>query len=66
MPSCYAIGASTGRRNTTALEALRTHSPDGRGVKEFVAVLKLNREHPAEQVQQAVHAALELGAASLG
>jgi hypothetical protein len=47
------------------LEALRTRLPDGRGVKEFIAVLKLHREHPAEQVQQAVRAALELGAASL-
>jgi hypothetical protein len=47
------------------LEALRTRSPEGRGVKEFIAVLKLHREHPADQVQQAVQAALELGAASL-
>jgi transposase len=47
------------------LEALRTRLPDGRGVKEFIAVLKLHREYPAEQVQQAVQAALELGAASL-
>jgi transposase len=47
------------------LEALRTRLPEGGGVKEFIAVLKLHREYPAEQVQQAVHAALELGAASL-
>jgi transposase len=47
------------------LEALRTRLPEGRGVKEFIAVLKLHREYPAEQVQQAVQAALELGAASL-
>ncbi len=47
------------------LEALRNRLPSGRGVKEFIAVLKLHREHPADQVQQAVHAALELGAASL-
>lgn len=47
------------------LEALRSRLPDGRGVKEFIAVLKLHREYPAEQVQQAVQAALELGAASL-
>jgi transposase len=47
------------------LEALRTRLPEGRGVKEFIAVLKLHREHPADQVEQAVHAALELGAASL-
>ena len=47
------------------LEALRTRSPDGHGVKEFIAVLKLHREHPADRVEQAVKAALELGAASL-
>jgi hypothetical protein len=34
-------------------------------VKEFIAVLKLHQDHPAEQIQQAVHSALELGAASL-
>lgn len=47
------------------LEALRTRLPDGRGVKEFIAILKLHQEHPTDQVEQAVHAALELGAASL-
>jgi transposase len=47
------------------LEALRTRLPEGRGVKEFIAVLKLHRDHPADQVEQAVHTALELGAASL-
>jgi hypothetical protein len=34
-------------------------------VKEFIAVLKLHQEHPADQIQEAVHTALELGAASL-
>jgi hypothetical protein len=47
------------------LEGLRTRLPDGRGVKEFIAVLKLHREHPADQIRQAVHMALDLGAASL-
>lgn len=47
------------------LEALRTRLPEGRGVKEFIAVLKLHREYPADQIQEAVHTALELGAASL-
>lgn len=47
------------------LEALRTRLPDGRGVKEFIAILKLHREYAADQVEQAVQAALELGAASL-
>jgi hypothetical protein len=47
------------------LEAMRIRLPEGGGVKEFIAVLKLHREHPADQIQQAVQAALELGAASL-
>jgi transposase len=47
------------------LEALRSRSPEGSGAKEFIAVLKLHQEYPADQVQQAVQAALELGAASL-
>jgi transposase len=47
------------------LEALRSRLPEGRGVKEFIAVLKLHRDHPANQVEQAVRAALEVGAASL-
>jgi transposase len=47
------------------LEALRSRLPDGSGVKEFIAVLKLHRDHPAAQIEQAVHAALELGAANL-
>jgi hypothetical protein len=47
------------------LEELRKHMSDGRDVKEFIAVLKLHRDHPADQIEQAVHAALELGAANL-
>jgi len=47
------------------LDELRHRLPDGQGVKEFIGVLKLHRHHPADQVEQAVHAALELGAASL-
>jgi len=47
------------------LEAMRSRSPEGRGVKEFISVLKLHRDHPTDEVEQAVHAALELGAASL-
>jgi transposase len=47
------------------LGALRNRLPDGRGVKEFIAVLKLHRDHPANQIEQAIHDALELGAASL-
>ena len=47
------------------LETMRTRMPMGRGVKEFIAILKLHKDHPASQVEQAVHAALELGAATL-
>ncbi len=31
------------------------------GVKEFIAVLKLHKDHPASEVEQAVHDALALG-----
>ena len=41
------------------LEELRNRLSDGRGVKSSIAVLKLHREYPAEQVEQAVHGALE-------
>ena len=47
------------------LEELRQRWPDGRGVREFIAILKLHLDHPAEQVQQAVRAAIELGATHL-
>ena len=47
------------------LEALRQTKPDGRGVREFVAILKLHRDHPADMVNRAVKQALDLGAAHL-
>jgi len=47
------------------LEILRNRWPEGRGVKEFIAVLKLHRDHPAEQIEQAIQAALEIGAVNL-
>jgi transposase len=43
------------------LERLRTEEPGGRGVQEFVRVLKLHQTHPPEQVEQAVEQALEYG-----
>jgi len=43
------------------LEAMRERNPDGRGVREFVAVLKLHQSYPGEAVAQAVKQALELG-----
>jgi hypothetical protein len=47
------------------LEELRQRFPDGRGVREFIAVLKLHQDHPVELVEKAVRSALELGAAHL-
>jgi transposase len=45
----------------TLLNHLREQWPDGRGVREFVRILNLHREHPAERVQQAVEQALAYG-----
>jgi transposase len=47
------------------LEVMQARNPDGRGVREFVAVLKLHNDHPGESVALAVRQALELGAAHL-
>jgi transposase len=43
------------------LSRLRAQWPDGRGIREFVRVLKLHGDHPAELVKQAVAQALEYG-----
>ena len=45
----------------TLLSRLREQWPDGQGVREFVRILNLHGEHPAEQVQQAVEQALAYG-----
>ena len=42
---------------------LRKKWPDGRGVREFIRVLKLHRDHPADLVAKAVTQALEYGCA---
>ena len=47
------------------LEELRQKQPEGQGVREFIAILKLHQEFPAGLVEQAIHQALELGAAHL-
>jgi len=47
------------------LDVLRKSKPDGSGVREFVAILKLHRDHPAELVNRAVKQALDLGATHL-
>jgi len=45
----------------TLLSRLREQWPEGRGVREFIRVLNLHREHPAELVQQAVEQAIAYG-----
>jgi len=47
------------------LAELRQRWPEGRGVREFISILKLHQDHPAEQVEQAVRTAIELGATHL-
>jgi len=47
------------------LDTLRQTKPDGSGVREFVAILKLHRDHPTDMVDRAVKQALDLGAAHL-
>ena len=47
------------------LAELQKAWPEGRGVREFVAILKLHRQYPAEVLKQAISQALELGAAHL-
>jgi transposase len=43
------------------LARLRAEGPDGHGVREFVRILRLHREHPAEQIEQAIGLALTYG-----
>jgi hypothetical protein len=43
------------------LTQLREQWPDGQGIREFVRILDLHRDHPAEQIQQAIERALEYG-----
>jgi len=45
------------------LAHLRAQWPDGRGVREFVRVLKLHQGHPADLIAQAIEQALEYGCA---
>jgi transposase len=46
---------------TRMLARLRQQWPDGRGVREFVAILQLHQQHPAALIAQAVDQALTLG-----
>lgn len=43
------------------LKTLRNQKDEGRGVQEFIRVLKLHREYPARQIEQAVTQALDYG-----
>jgi transposase len=43
------------------LERLRQQWPEGRGVREFVAVLQLHQQYPATVIAQAVEQALTIG-----
>ena len=49
----------------TLLEVLRERWPEGRGLREFIAILKLHREHPAQEVEQAIRACLKYGTPNL-
>jgi hypothetical protein len=45
------------------LSTLKNKWPEGRGVKEFVRILKLHQDYPAPMVEQAVEQALSYGCA---
>jgi hypothetical protein len=47
------------------LARLREQWPDGRGVREFVRILRLHEEYPADRIVQAVELALAYGCAHL-
>lgn len=47
------------------LESLREQKPNGQGIREFIAILKLHRSHPPEVVHRAVNQAVKMGAANL-
>ncbi len=47
------------------LEVLRMRWPDGRCLREFIAILKLHREHPSHEVEQAIRTCLKQGSPRL-
>jgi transposase len=49
----------------TLLETLQERWPDGRGLREFIAILKLHRENPSQEIEQAIRACLEQGTPNL-
>lgn len=46
---------------TRLLERLRTHWPDGRGIREFIRILQLHQSYPAPLIDQAIEHALTVG-----
>jgi hypothetical protein len=40
------------------LAHLQTHWPEGRGVREFIAILQLHQKYPAQLIEQAIAQAL--------
>jgi len=64
----HAISIRQWRQNWSAdyeelLHVLRKNKPNGSGIREFIAILKLHRTNPPETVNRAVQQALKLGAA---
>lgn len=49
----------------TLLAKLQTRYPDGQGLREFLHILKLHRDYPAEWVTHAIEQAVLVGAAHL-
>jgi transposase len=49
----------------TLLAELRQRWPDERGLREFLSILALHKDHPPELIVQAVETALKLGAVHL-
>jgi hypothetical protein len=47
------------------LRGLQQSKPDGRGIREFIAILKLHQIHSAELVENGVEAAVQSGLLSL-
>lgn len=43
------------------LKTLQQNYPDGSGIREFIAILKLHQIYPPEMVKQAIQAASEIG-----
>jgi len=45
------------------LTRLRSQWPEGRGIREFIRILKLHRDHPPDVIEQAIRLALDYGCA---